>query len=518
MKAAIATGLGAVLVQSQAFEPADFNATQALIENGVDVSNLSLVDGVFERSGLSACSAASGTLSYSNFTGTYWSAQQGSVSPACVFLPSSSLQVSTVVLVSRLTKCSFAVKGGGHAAFAGASSIEGGITVSMERFNHVVPAKDKKTVDVGPGNRWVDVYEQLESAGIGVAGGRMAPVGVPGLLLGGGITFFSNKIGWACDNVASYDLVTASGVPLTVSPTSHPDLYWALRGGGNNFGIVTNFKLEAFPLGMMWGGQRLYGQDTLEKVLDAAFEFATEGSNSDPDASVINSFTALPEIGPVSITQLEYAQPIANASVFSSFNAIPHIQSSTDIRTLAEITIMMSEGSKDGLRQTQWNASFKVSRLLFSFLLETFYAAFPELQDVEGFFPTISIQVITEGQLKGMQKNGGNALGLDPKGGPYFIMNMSGQWANASDDSRVLAFFSGIIESVKAEAKKTGADNSFMYVNYASQFNDPIGSYGEKNLERLRAVSKEYDPKAVFQKLQPGHFKLEGGPPHSYMP
>jgi FAD/FMN-containing dehydrogenase len=65
----------------------------------------------------------------------------------------------------------------------------------------------------------------------------MAPVGVPGLILGGGISHFSNKLGWACDNVASFELVTASGIAIDVNPASYPDLYWALRGGGNNFGM-----------------------------------------------------------------------------------------------------------------------------------------------------------------------------------------------------------------------------------------------------------------------------------------
>ena len=85
----------------------------------------------------------------------------------------------------------------------------------------------------------------------------MAPVGVPGLILGGGISFFSNKLGWACDNVASYEVVTASGLVVTASSTEFPDLYWALRGGGgSNFGVVTTSKLHAFPQGHMWGGQR----------------------------------------------------------------------------------------------------------------------------------------------------------------------------------------------------------------------------------------------------------------------
>lgn len=115
----------------------------------------------------------------------------------------------------------------------------------------------------------------------------MAPVGVPGLILGGGISHFSNKLGWACDNVASYEVVTASGIPITVSATSYSDLYWALRGGGNNFGVVTNFKLNAFPQGNLWGGQRIYLEDQFTGILNAINEFAINGSPTDLDAAQI---------------------------------------------------------------------------------------------------------------------------------------------------------------------------------------------------------------------------------------
>ena len=78
------------------------------------------------------------------------------------------------MLISRLTQCPFAVKGGGHAAFAGASSIASGITVSMERMNQVVVSNDKKFANVGPGNRWVDVYKTVEKFGVNVVGGRVS--------------------------------------------------------------------------------------------------------------------------------------------------------------------------------------------------------------------------------------------------------------------------------------------------------------------------------------------------------
>jgi FAD/FMN-containing dehydrogenase len=117
---------------------------------------------------------AVGTSTYDAFTNAYWSAIQAAVTPQCVFKPTSAIEVSSMVLISRLTQCPFAVKGGGHAAFSGASSIDGGITVSMENFKKVQVSSDKTTADIGPGNRWVDVYTALEKSNVGVVGGRVS--------------------------------------------------------------------------------------------------------------------------------------------------------------------------------------------------------------------------------------------------------------------------------------------------------------------------------------------------------
>jgi FAD/FMN-containing dehydrogenase len=459
-----------------------------------------------------------GSTTYDAFTGDYWSAMQAAVTPRCVFKPTSPLEVSSLVLLSRLTQCPFAVKGGGHAAYAGASSIDGGITVSMEKLNKVQPAADKKTADIGPGNRWVDVYTTLEKSNLGVVGGRMAPVGVPGLVLGGGISFFSNLRGWACDNVESYEVVTASGLIVNATPSSYPDLHWALRGGGNNFGIVTNFKLHAFPLGQMWGGQRIYTENNFAAVLDAIHKFATTGSAKDTDAATIVSFGNIAQAGKIAIVQMHYAQPISNASVFSDFSVLTPIADNTALGSLADMTVKMNEGAADGLRQTQWDVTLKLDRDLFTFLVNTFYTLLPDVQNLAGAFPTISIQAITNGQLAGMQKNGGNALGLNASKGPYFVMNMSSRWSNAADDAAILKFFSTIVKTVKAEAKSKGLDNEYIYMNYASQFEDPISSYGAANVDRLRRISKKYDPQQVFQKLHPGHFKLGGKAPDANMP
>jgi FAD/FMN-containing dehydrogenase len=92
---------------------------------------------------------SSGSSAYDAFTGAYWSTQTAEVNPYCVFKPAKAVEVSTVVLLSRLTQCPFAVKGGGHTGYPGASSIEGGITVSLESMNEITLSKDKKTAAIG---------------------------------------------------------------------------------------------------------------------------------------------------------------------------------------------------------------------------------------------------------------------------------------------------------------------------------------------------------------------------------
>lgn len=104
---------------------------------------------------------------------TYWSRQQLSVKPRCTFIPTTALEISTLVLLARLTQCPFAVKSGGHAAFP-ASNIKGGVTVDLVNMNKLKLSDDKKSLAVGAGNRWKDVYDYLTPYNLAVVGGRVS--------------------------------------------------------------------------------------------------------------------------------------------------------------------------------------------------------------------------------------------------------------------------------------------------------------------------------------------------------
>lgn len=125
------------------------------------------------------------TTAYSTWDASFWSQQQEDVDPACVFQPASAVEVAVSLLLSELTLCPFAVKSGGHAAFAGASNIQDGLTIDLVGLNSTALSRNSTIASVGAGNRWLDVYDWLDPMGLSVIGGRVSDIGVGGLTLGG---------------------------------------------------------------------------------------------------------------------------------------------------------------------------------------------------------------------------------------------------------------------------------------------------------------------------------------------
>ncbi|KAF1828205.1 FAD-binding domain-containing protein [Decorospora gaudefroyi] len=524
MRSLLKVSLGALAVAvrvsaQEIFEPVDFNVTEALIDNGVNITAIPELAGLVARSSLKGCSIACNSLKLifgstkvsSAAPTTYWSKQQLDVDPSCTFMPTAALEVSTVVLLSRLTKCPFAVKSGGHAAFPGASSIEGGITIDMVNMNERKLSADKKSVAIGPGNRWIDVYDYLTPYNLAVVGGRASTVGVGGLTLGGGISHHTNKYGLACDNVASYELVTASGIVLTVSATKFPDLYWALRGGGNNFGVVTTFHYETLPQGLMFSSKRQYDAAYAPTLFDA-FGNAVIGAVQDPKLA---HFVAIAHVRGLKLvsTEYEYFTPVDAANppaILQEYLAVPWIQDSTRNCTLAETTPGLSEGMPAGFRTTMWSQSFKLNTDLMKRIASHFFTIAPSIPGVS----SLSFQAFSTPALHAMQKKGGNALGLYPDNGPFFHILFYVPWTDASEDESILTVVKDFLGAVVRMAGELGALNDYMYMPYSSPYQPVLSRYGADNLAKLNAVSKKYDPAGVFQTLQPGYFKLDGVAPY----
>ncbi|PGH07714.1 hypothetical protein AJ79_06191 [Helicocarpus griseus UAMH5409] len=454
-----------------------------------------------------------GTPQYTVWRSQFWSQQQSEVKPACVFEPTSSAQVAVVLLLVRMLHCQFSVKSGGHAAFANSSSIPDGVTIDLGQLNTIELSSDRTRVKVGAGNRWVDVYNELAPKGVTAVGGRVADIGVGGLMLGGGISFYSAQYGFACDNVNSFEVVVADGRILHVSPKSHPSLYWALRGGGNNFGIVTEFNLATYPAGDLWAGSRIYdvNESTKEAVLDAVIKFGHE-SPTDPKAAMICNFVYSEDQFFMAVN-LEYTEPVVNPPIFESFRKIPQVADSMDIKTLPEVTLEFRAVNPDGLRESYWTSTVRLDTEMLTFAANSFMAGVEPIKNVPGILPTTSYQILTSDMIeKTSEKNGPNALGLDPREGPLLLVLVSVMWASEADDEAVLEAVAGIINSIRREARSRNMLNDFIYMNYASQFQSVVESYGPANQKRLIEVARRYDPSCVFQTLQPGYFKLTGAP------
>ena len=343
----------------------------------------------------------------------------------------------------------------------------------------------------------------------------------------GGISFFSGRYGWACDGVRNYEVsqslatqalptttyshnqvVLTNGRILNVNQQSHPDLYFALRGGGNNFGIVTRFDLDTFPQGPMWGGMSVYPITANTSIFKAFSNFAT-ASPADPDAALIVAAAYVQGTYIIS-TDYEYAKPIANPPIFSEFNAISFLTSTVRITTLTNLTLELKAANPSGFRQTYTTATFKNSPDLQSKILDLFTHEVEPIKDAPGLLPAVIFQPITASQISHFSKRGGNSLGISDADAPLILLNLAFMWSETGDDERVLAVTQRIRDGAVTIAESMGLGFGYVYQNYASLDQDVFEGYGEDNQKRLIQISKKYDPEQVFQKLQPGYFKLNG--------
>ncbi len=169
--------------------------------------------------------------------------------PKCILYPKSTEEMANIVTILNNNNETFAVKSGGHNPNKGWASIAGGPLISTKDLNEVTFDRASMTVKVGPGNDWEDIHEKLQNDNVTVVGGRIGEVGVGGYVVGGGLSFLSTQYGWAANNIVEATVVLGNATVVTTSNTSHPDLFMALKGGGNNFGIVTSYTMVAHPIG-----------------------------------------------------------------------------------------------------------------------------------------------------------------------------------------------------------------------------------------------------------------------------
>ncbi|KAK0883309.1 hypothetical protein LTR87_002817 [Friedmanniomyces endolithicus] len=455
------------------------------------------------------------TAPYISSLASYWSVQEESVHPTCVVSATTTQDVAIAVFILTVGgellpgQCDFAVRSGGHTPFAGAANIDQGITIDLSALNQVTPSKDLSSVTVGPGNRWAQVYSKLDALGIAIGGGRVGIVGVGGLTLGGGLSFFSPRYGFVCDNIIRYEIVLASGLTINVTQTSFPDLWVALKGGSNNFGVVTAFESTAFPQGKFWGGF-IGNPGSTKDAQFKAFEGFTGNPNYDPYAALINSYIFTPATNSWFIANnLEYTKNQSYPPYFQNFTSLPQIFNTMRISNLTDFTLELSASNPDGRRQLFVTGTYSNSAKMMSEIFNIANSTVQALIPVPGISYSLSFQPEPTIITSKAASRGGNSLGLTAADGNLFNLLLTVSWDSSAYDALIDTQAKALFDQAETYAKANGFYNEYLYLNYAAPWQKPIAGYGAANVANLMAVSRKYDPLQVFQKQVPGGFKLD---------
>lgn len=199
--------------------------------------------------------------------------------PAAIVRCKNSDDVVHCIHVVREKALPFSVKSSGH-DYAGNSLIDGGLVIDLSKMKNVDVNSEERTGRAGPGVTWGQFDAETQKHGLATTGGTVSTVGIAGYTLGGGTGYLARKHGLALDNLISVEIVTANGEKHCARKNENTDLFWAIRGGSGNFGIVTSFEYRLHKIGpKIIAGQIVYPHDKAEEVLRFYRDFMSEASD-----------------------------------------------------------------------------------------------------------------------------------------------------------------------------------------------------------------------------------------------
>ncbi|KAG8159634.1 hypothetical protein KVR01_010271 [Diaporthe batatas] len=423
--------------------------------------------------------------------------------PACAIQPRSAQHVATALKIIRQFNVPFAVRSGGHSPNPGFSSIQDGILIDLSRLDGITVSDDRATVSVGPGQRWGDVYTALDPYQVSVIGGRMPNIGVGGVILGGGYHHFSAKYGLAADNVKSFEIVLADGTIATADATKNSDLFWALKGAGPNFGIVTNFELYTVPLNKIWYEVLVVSNEDAHAVLDAFVTWQNTSASSDTKGTV-GLVMALQYI----TLGFVYSEPSEKRpATFSAFDAIKPLSvavppTNGTVSSLGAILGAMNAPGRHDYRA----ASTRIDAQLYKDVYDFWLVKAREVNKATGANQTFAVQPAPIGLAEAGNARGGNAMGIPTQDHMWWTTLVD--WENAADDETVRSASISTTEKWRELGEERGLHLDFLYTNDASRDQSPIATYGAANVAKLKAIALKYDPDQVFQNLQNDGFLL----------
>ncbi|KFY41669.1 hypothetical protein V494_02867 [Pseudogymnoascus sp. VKM F-4513 (FW-928)] len=451
---------------------------------------------------------------YANSQSSYWAKQQSELTPSCIIVPSTASEVAVAIsIISTIESCNFAIKGAGHGTVVGATNINGGVKFDMSRLNEIETNSEGTITRIGAGSQWGEVYEYLDNRGLSVAGGRNGDVGVAGVLLGGGISFYGPRVGWATDNILNVEVVLASGEIANANSTSNQDLLKALKGGNSNFGIATSFDLRTFPQGEMWVGYLGQSIDSRDEVFKAIADIASN-ANEDPFAALVGDFkfNSATKSWVMNHT-VAYTKPVANPSIFQSLvNIRPQLSNSIAMTNISTIATGQKNGAEVAYNKNHlsYTGTYGNDAALLSKIFDISNATVHKImsQTNGGIKWTTMMEPFPALVDSFGDKNGGNSLGLSAETGDRIVILQLAQFEDRDANDMVDKELHNMFEEIAHVASEMGLLRRFRYLNYADKQQNPIASYGPENVAQLQATSKKYDPEGLFQRQAPGGFKL----------
>jgi hypothetical protein len=400
--------------------------------------------------------------------------------PALIVRPNSISDVMQAVRIAREEKLAVCVRGGGHSV-AGKSVANDAMMIDLSLMNGIQVNPGAHSAVAQGGARFAEFDRECERYQLATTGGVISSTGVCGLTLGGGLGWLMGKFGLSCDNVISADLVSADGAHLSVSASQNEDLFWAIRGGGGNFGIVTALEFRLHPLESVHGGLLLYPRssaiDLLRRYRDVTYKATDE----------LTAYAAL---------MIGHGQPMAaiamchsgsgseGANVSGQFYLTePPAVDLTGEKKYTEIQSMLDFTAPAGLHYY-----FKCA-----FLRELTDEAIRAIVDLAESLPTEQSQVILE-HMHGVASRvpaTETAFGLRRT---HYSINIVAAWSDPAMAEKCIDWARGLASMLE------GFGASDVYVNYLGDEGPAAvrASYGV-NYDRLAQLKKKYDPDNFFQ-------------------
>ncbi|APA09580.1 hypothetical protein SS1G_06273 [Sclerotinia sclerotiorum 1980 UF-70] len=384
---------------------------------------------------------------------SYFTLQEAQLEPSFIIAPKSAEDVAQILKSLRAINSEIEiatkveVRGGGHSPFAGSANIDNGITIDLRNINAAEVNESKGIVSVGGGAIWGQVYDKLDAMGLSVVGGHVYDVGVGGFTLG-------------------------DGQIINANANANSDLWTALKGGSNNFGIVTRFDIRTFPQGKKWAGLVVYPISTLDENFKA---FESMQNDWDPYASMKLSIAFSSQTKFTIASKFEYTKEDSAPAVFKPFMDIkPQYRNTMKISTLGETARDIQKMQVNGVRQIFATTSFQFSVANLQNAYVLFENAAISVEDVKGIHWNLTYWRLHGSIIDKSAVSGGNSTGLDTSQDSLVLCILTYSWEDTSDDARMDRTAKRFIEQVDESSKSARLFNRYKYLNYSAGYQNPI--------------------------------------------